>query len=70
MADNVFWCCESNLPIFGPSDFRAQDGEEWTCLTCGERWYHVCDEAEGCSWEHRRRESDMPSATERSLDEV
>lgn len=26
-----------------------QDGEEITC-ECGQRFVHVCDEAEGCSW--------------------
>lgn len=33
-----------------------QDGENWTCPTCGKRWVHWCDEAEGCSWEAIIRE--------------
>jgi len=28
-----------------------QDGDMWTCPTCGKRWEHTCDEAEGCHWE-------------------
>lgn len=32
------------------SNFRAQDGDEWTC-DCGLRFVHVCDEADGCCWE-------------------
>jgi hypothetical protein len=28
-----------------------QDGDELTCPSCGARWVHVCDEAEGCSWD-------------------
>lgn len=52
IVEDVFWCCKSNLPIFAPSYGYAQDGEEWECPTCGERYTHICDEAEGCSWEH------------------
>lgn len=50
MGENIFWCCESNLEVFYPNHTQAQDGELWTCPTCGEKWEHVCDEAEGCEW--------------------
>jgi hypothetical protein len=52
MSEDIFWCCKSNLPIFAPSDGYAKDGEQWICPTCGEQYVHVCDEAEGCCWEH------------------
>ena len=51
-VEDVFWCCRSNLSIFAPSDGWAKDGETWKCPTCGEEYVHVCDESEGCSWEH------------------
>ena len=51
IVEDTLWCCRSNLPIFGPSDGFAKDGELWTCQTCGEQWEHICDEAEGCSWQ-------------------
>lgn len=31
------------------SNGRAKDGDGWTC-TCGRRFVHVCNEAEGCYW--------------------
>lgn len=27
-----------------------QPGQIWTC-TCGKQYSHICDEADGCSWE-------------------
>jgi hypothetical protein len=33
-----------------PNHAQAADGTTWTC-TCGRRYVHVCDEAEGCAWE-------------------
>lgn len=29
---------------------ECTDGEQITCPSCGKKWVHVCDEAEGCSW--------------------
>jgi hypothetical protein len=40
-------CCERDVP----SSNRAQDGQRWTCPRCSKVWEHVCDEAEGCSWD-------------------
>jgi hypothetical protein len=56
-------CCERNLstatviksgihafhPVFVNGGY-AQDGDEWTCPTCGKSYVHYCDEAEGCGW--------------------
>lgn len=41
--------CDQELSRQYPRQAQAQDGEIWTC-TCGRRFEHVCDEAEGCSW--------------------
>ena len=51
-SKNIFACCERNLAKFGPSSGVTQDGDIWKCPTCGEEFFHVCDEAEGCCWEH------------------
>lgn len=60
--------CEIELERGYPSHAQAADGERWTC-SCGRVYEHVCDEAEGCSWEpgarstsaaaHNREETQM-----------
>jgi hypothetical protein len=42
--------CERTLEAQRPNHAQAQDGEIWIC-PCGKRLEHVCDEAEGCSWD-------------------
>lgn len=42
--------CDKELTTSGPSGGRAVDGERWTC-SCGRVFAHVCDEAQGCSWD-------------------
>lgn len=32
------------------SDGSAADGDLWVC-SCGKVYAHLCDEAEGCSWQ-------------------
>lgn len=44
--------CEQHAPKgFLTSVFR-QDGEQWTCPNCGQKWTHFCDEGDdgGCGW--------------------
>ena len=42
--------CEAAIgSSFLLSGYR-QDGERVCCPGCGNRWVHVCDEAEGCRW--------------------
>ncbi len=42
--------CEDELNRQLPHQEQACDGDRWTC-TCGITYEHICDEAEGCSWE-------------------
>lgn len=42
--------CESALVHAMPDHAQAADGTRWTC-PCGLVYEHVCDEADGCSWE-------------------
>jgi hypothetical protein len=46
--------CDLTLRQMYPDQAQASDGEKWTCI-CGKVWVHVCDEAEGCSWEEAQR---------------
>jgi len=48
-------CCENHITKdIWAMDGRRIDGDMWPCPGCGERWQHVCDVAEGCSWERVR----------------
>jgi len=42
--------CDRELTRHRPNHSQAPAGEIWTC-PCGRRFEHVCDEAEGCSWD-------------------
>ena len=43
--------CEAMAPVGFLASGYHQDGDTWTCPGCRRRYVHVCDEAEGCSWE-------------------
>lgn len=42
--------CELELTALVPTYAQAQDGLTFDC-SCGRRFAHVCDEAEGCRWD-------------------
>ena len=41
-------CCHRNVPKL--SGYR-QDGDRFTCSTCGKEWEWIEDEAEGGFWD-------------------
>jgi hypothetical protein len=45
-------CCQAGIirDEWALSGYR-KDGDVWTCPKCQRRYSHVCDEAEGCSWD-------------------
>lgn len=43
--------CEAQAPGGFLTSGERQDGERWTCPSCGKVWEHICDESEGCRWE-------------------
>lgn len=45
-------CCSKNIEKdnYALSGFR-KTGDEWECPECKKIYIHICDEAEGCSWE-------------------
>lgn len=43
------WACDRELRADPRRDVFRCEPKTWTC-SCGRRFEHVCDEAEGCSW--------------------
>jgi hypothetical protein len=57
-------CCERTLlemgKVIGAAGITltassCRDGDTVICKTCGRELVHVCDEAEGCYWEARKK---------------
>ena len=52
--------CDTQLSLAVKRNVRlspsyAQEGDVWSC-SCGRKYEHFCDEAEGCGWQEMKVE--------------